>query len=380
MKTVFINATSCPQGGSMQVAIGFIREALKQAPLRQWKLVIAALPLVYDAIKDEAMAQEVILEKFTARPGSLLQGIAARTRLKALAETSRASIIFTILGPSYVRFSAPEIMGFADGFAITPEPNCYANYPLCKIPLMWSMVNFKLLLIQRAAHFWVETEVAKRGLSRRARISPFRITVVPNGVNALFSAALKGASPTEENEILMLGADYPHKNHRIIPDVAMILESQLPNTAWRFVVTLPSDSKAWIDLSESMKNAGLSHRLRNVGVLNLAECAEAYERAKLVFHPSLLEIFSAGYIEAMAAARPLVASNRIFAREICADAALYIEPTDANSCANAIQDLLCKDDLRKTLIESGKNRIKIFPDAVEKNGRLCDLISNVLTP
>jgi glycosyltransferase involved in cell wall biosynthesis len=374
MIKLLINATPCAVGGAVQVALGFIREAMTQAKKRNWELFLAVSPAVGTALEDEISGTGVRMEIFRVGPGSLIAGRATRARLKALCREWKADMVFTVFGPSYVRFPVPEFMGFADGFAIIPMKGCYANHAWKSLPVAWLKANAKRFFLRSAKAFWVETETARAGLCRRAWISPDRVSVVSNGVNGLFAWALLEGAPADTGDMLVMGAGYPHKNHRLLPAVARLLEERLSQHPWRFVVTLPDDAPAWLQLRADLERSGLSKRVINRGVLTLVQCAEAYEEATLVFHPSLLEIFSAGYVEAMAARRPLLVSDRSFSREICADAAGYFEPTDPVSAADCLEKVLTDEALRHRLVAAGTERLKSFPDASAKNGKLCDLI------
>lgn len=379
MPNLLINATPCGTGGAVQVATGFIRQALTEARARGWKLTLAVAPPVARAVEAEAAAAGVTLQVFPVGPGSALAGRATRRGVRELAVDTGADLVFTVFGPSYVRFPMPEVMGFADGFAITPLPGCYGNHALVAALLARFKSTVKLPALHTAQRYWVETETAKQGLVRRARVAPAAVTVIPNGVNALFAEALTGAAPSAAGEILVLGAGYPHKNLRLIPPTAAALNGRLPSRSWRFAVTLPEDSAAWKELSVAMNRLGLADRCVNLGVLNLGECARAYEAATVVFHPSLLEIFSATYVEAMAARRPLLASDRPFAREICGDAALYFDPLNPAAAAETIARLLTHPEERIALVEAGVRRLTSFPDAAAKNHRLCDWLDECIT-
>lgn len=374
MPRILINATPCAVGGAVQVALGLIREAVAGAASRGWTLTLAVSQPLATALGDLPARCDIPMEVFQAGPGSIISGHKTRQRLKALSRECNADVVFTVFGPSYVRFPVPEMMGFADGFAITPMSGCYANHDWRALPVAWLKANAKRLFLHTAERFWVETETAKVGLCRRAWVSPARVDVVSNGVNAAFAAALFGADSAPSGDLLLLGAAYPHKNHAIILPTACALSRLLPDHPWRFVVTLPEDSSTWINLRHAMNAAGLSERIINRGVLNLAQCAQAYESATVVFHPSLLEIFSAGYVEAMAAKRPIVASDRAFAHEICGDAAAYFDPLDGQAAAQALARLLGDAEFRQKLVLAGEVRLNSFPDAARKNGRLCDLI------
>ena len=55
----------------------------------------------------------------------------------------------------------------------------------------------------------------------------------------------------------------------------------------------------------------------NLGTIDLKKCSEIYRQCSVVLQPSLLEVFSATYIEAMYFQRPLLVPDVVFARDIC---------------------------------------------------------------
>ncbi len=373
--SILVNAAACALGGAVQTSIGFIREAIAEADARGWSLTLAVSPPVAEMVASEAHAAGVPMEVFEIGPGPILSGWRTRCRLWHLAMDSKAQVVFTVFGPSYVRFPVPELMGLADGFAIAPVVGCYANHSWFEFLSTWGKSALKRLALHTGDYFWVETETAKAGLLRHAGVRPGQVAVISNGVNSLFVNALMGVPPSTTGDILLLGSGSAHKNHKLILSVTRLLEKCLPDNNWRFVVTLSPNSELWHELYEGIAKVGLAHRLHNLGILNLMECAAAFESATVVFHPSLLEIFSATYIEAMAARRPLAASDRPFAHEICGDAAIYFDPLSSQSATNVLSDLLTKITLRGVLVDAGTRRLSLFPDDRQKNSMMCHLLA-----
>lgn len=373
-RRIVINATTCVVGGGVQVSTGFIRHALTEARDRSWELLVLASPAVAAQCSTEVVATGFLMKIFDRSPGAIRGGVSTRRRLLKEVAEFRPDLVFTVFGPSYVKFPVPELMGFAVPFVITPCAGCYANHRLIEALAERFRSAVKARFLGHAEEFWVETETARAGLAKVAKVSPERVHVVSNGVNALIAQSATGRAPDPAGEILLLGAGYPHKNHALIGWVAKILETRLVGCPWQFVVTLKPDDALWLRLADEFRKAGMSDRLKNLGVIPVSECAVAYESATMVFHPSLLEVFSATYVETMAMKRPLAVSDRPFAREVCGDAAEYFDPLSPESAADAIVRIFENPARRAALIEAGRTRLSRFPDANAKNGMLCDLI------
>jgi glycosyltransferase involved in cell wall biosynthesis len=76
--------------------------------------------------------------------------------------------------------------------------------------------------------------------------------------------------------------------------------------------------------------------------------------------PSFYEGFGLPIIEAMACGCPVVTSNISSMPEFGGDAAVYINPHDAESLASEIKKLISSSNLRNRLIEKGTGRAKLF--------------------
>jgi glycosyltransferase involved in cell wall biosynthesis len=90
------------------------------------------------------------------------------------------------------------------------------------------------------------------------------------------------------------------------------------------------------------------------------ELREQYAAAKLFVFPSLYEGFGFPPLEAMASGTPVIVSERSAMPEICADAALYVDPLDSEDIARKIQTLLEDDALRSEMIDRGLQHVQQF--------------------
>ena len=87
---------------------------------------------------------------------------------------------------------------------------------------------------------------------------------------------------------------------------------------------------------------------------------EAYRRADALVFPSLYEGMGFPPLEAMSAGCPAVVSNRSSIPEVVGDAAEFFDPDDSASIAHSIERVLASAELRKTLIEKGHQRQKLY--------------------
>lgn len=369
---VLVNCSACTVGGGIQVAVGFVRHLLASPDL-PFAPVLALSPQVAAACGAEAAARFPCWVA-DGRPGAVFSGRRVRLELPRLADRQRVRAVFTILGPSYVSFRQPELTGFADGFAFAEGGECYARHPWPDRVRARILKSLKLRFLRGSRAYWVEAESAKEGLVRMLGVRTSDVAVIPNALNPAIRDRATGKPPDSPPSLLLLAAGYWHKNHALAPDLAKALAALLPGREFKVSMTLPPGA-IWDHVRTRAAHLGVADRIENLGPLSLDGCARAIEAATAVLHPSLLETFSATYLEAMGLSRPLLASDRRFARDICGDAALYFDPLDPMAAAQQAARLLLEPGLAADLVEKGRRRLATFPSPEEKNARLVALIT-----
>ena len=187
-----------------------------------------------------------------------------------------------------------------------------------------------------------------------------RIVTIYYGYNhALFHAHKKAeeekASPLG-NYILFVGSIEPRKNLLGLLKAYLLL----PEYVKKDFQLLLIGYKGWGNQEIVERMDQLKGRVHYLGYLNNEELANLYRGASCLVFPSFYEGFGLPPLEAMACGCPAVVSGVASLPEVCGDAAYYVNPYDVESIAEGMYKVLTDEDLRRSLIEKGLERAKLF--------------------
>jgi glycosyltransferase involved in cell wall biosynthesis len=96
------------------------------------------------------------------------------------------------------------------------------------------------------------------------------------------------------------------------------------------------------------------------GWIDQADMPAVFSLADLYLYPSNLEAFPIPLTEAMACGTPILTSNVNGLLEIAGDAALLVDPSDADAIAQAIDQILSNPALHESLSRKGLERSALF--------------------
>lgn len=211
--------------------------------------------------------------------------------------------------------------------------------------------------LRRADHLIFETETM---LSRAQSADLVRAgaSVIPPTPTAFLTPS---AIPKDQltRFIILAGTD-PHKN------------------LWRLFEALPAIEKAGLKVSFllSIKRdvflsamPGVDSEMTRLadtyfeflGPLPPDDLQAAYDRANVVLNIADLESFSNNYMEAWLVGRPILASDRDFARAICGGSAIYAEPHDITSLVESISAFVDGSLDTDGMVSEGRNRLSKLP-------------------
>ncbi len=209
------------------------------------------------------------------------------------------------------------------------------------LPKRWYLVSHFALSVQRAARVVVQTPVIRRRLLASYRVLPQRVTEIaqpaPYDIVSQLAPQQQDARILATNKparLLFLAASYPHKNHAILPQVAEHLTRRGLHRQVQIFVTLDEELPAWHKLQLALAPFDC---VTNLGRLQPGAVMAALQAATAFFVPTLAETYGLSYLEAMAAGRPILTSDRDFARWMCGDLARYFDPFDPQSIVDAIE-------------------------------------------
>lgn len=97
-----------------------------------------------------------------------------------------------------------------------------------------------------------------------------------------------------------------------------------------------------------------------LGRVEPGELVRLLGSASMLVYPSLFEGFGIPILEAFHAEVPVITSNCTSMPEVAGDAALLVDPTDADAMASAICRVASDDELHDTLVAKGRQRRQLF--------------------
>jgi glycosyltransferase involved in cell wall biosynthesis len=372
---VLVNATTITVGGGVQAAISFLEYAMCVGadPL---EFTFAVSEPVYFGLPIK-LREDKRIHVFGKSPAGIFSGRKSRQRLIELEKNLKADIVYSIGFPSYVKFIAAEIGRYTNPWEICAIPLAWKQLSLNEKFLRFLKNRYRIRMAGNASYFETQTMVAKNGIVDVMQTHPDNVFISPNSINDRFGvlgALIENKSCSEGVfKIFCLAAAHKHKNIEIIPSVAMAL-NKLTDRKFKFILTLPNSSSIWFSVQQEAARQGVNDAIENHGPLSLDQCLIVYRESSCVFLPTLAEVFSATYLEAMAMQVPILTSDLDFAKEVCLDAALYFDPLSAVEAAGRINQLIESPHLSNALIEKGMARLSSFPDSEAKHIMLIDWI------
>jgi alpha-1,3-rhamnosyl/mannosyltransferase len=201
--------------------------------------------------------------------------------------------------------------------------------------------------LDRCAAFLVPSEATARDGEELLGLSRDRIFVTPLGVDDSFFS-LGGES---QGYLLAVGTLEPRKNHaRLIRAFGRLGGSRELRIA---------GGRGWL-CEEAIRAAEATPGVRLLGHLEDPALRAQLAGAAAVAYPSLLEGFGLPVLEAMAAGKPVLTSDRDPLRSVAGEAALLVDPEDEGALADGLERVLSDSDLRRRLAAAGPKRARRF--------------------
>lgn len=226
---------------------------------------------------------------------------------------------------------------------------------------LFQLKNWTSYSIEIASAVIAVSKTTKKDIQQHYAIPDSHIHVVYNGFekesNTSKSAVMNDFNLEKNRFILYVGTLQPRKNiktliksfklfHEIHPEFKLVLVGK----------------KGWLydSIFEEVAAQNLSESIIFTDYIPDNDVSELYKNALCFVMPSLYEGFGIPILEAMAHNCPVISSHTSSLPEIGGDACLYFEPKDEKDLLHDIERLLDDTELRKKLIQKGKERIKEF--------------------
>lgn len=366
---ILINASNLYVGGGVQVAVSVLEELNKSSV----PFVAVVSPKIYTQLSEDTISKCI---KIDSSPSKLLN-FKVRKQLDNIVKEYSITTVFTIFGPSYW---TPKKVKHAIGFAL-PWMIYDVKYIYSKLPLK---AKIKYLVLKRLQPYFykknadlilTETDDVNARVSALLNFDVNRVFTVSNTLNGLFADCTQydykvlNRLPKKSNSdiwLLTISHHYPHKNLEVIGELVKILPQH-----YKFVVTL---NDSFYELIPEVYR----HRVIAVGNVNINQCAPLYEQCDGLFMPTLLECFSASYLEAMYMRKAIFTSDLPFARTVCKDVAFYFDPFNIENIKKVIVDAFDNEYLLEQKVNMGLDLFNSFPTAKARALKYIEIIETNL--
>jgi glycosyltransferase involved in cell wall biosynthesis len=155
---------------------------------------------------------------------------------------------------------------------------------------------------------------------------------------------------------LFAGQIFPNKNFgRLIQAYARVG----PEIGIPLVVAGTHTWKSEEEIAQ-IDRLGIGQWVVQTGWIDRETLPAFYALAAALVFPSLYEACPSPILEAMASGCPIVTSNRYGTLEMAGDAAVLVDPEDVDNISQGIQSIVANRELRRKIVELGRERVKQF--------------------
>ncbi|MDQ3250670.1 MAG: glycosyltransferase family 4 protein [Chloroflexota bacterium] len=221
--------------------------------------------------------------------------------------------------------------------------------------------------VKHARHIIVPSEHTKKDLIRQVGASDDKVSVIYEAADPTFQPLPLEATRREVQAqyhlpagyILFVGTIEPRKNVNGLLHAFHHLRHKYNMTDIGLVI---AGGHGWLyeDTLELVDKLDLKQSTFFLGRISDEQLRKLYVGARCHIHAAHYEGFGLPPLEAMACGTPTIVSNTSSLPEVVGDAALLVDPNNAEEIAVAIHRLLIDNDLHAELCAKGLQRARCF--------------------
>ena len=215
---------------------------------------------------------------------------------------------------------------------------------------------------KRSSIVFTVSEYSRHAISETYSIPAQKIHTIPNGVDTerFFPGDIGGDAIAElglprGGYYLSVGRLEPRKNHATLLRAWAQIQAPRPP-----LVLVGQRHFQYSEVLDLIHTLHLEEDITVLEQVSDASLPAIYRNAKGFIYCSWAEGFGMPVLEAMASGIPVISSASTALSEVCADAALLVNPRDSQEIASTVLSLEVDLDLREKLIMRGLNRVRDF--------------------
>lgn len=161
-----------------------------------------------------------------------------------------------------------------------------------------------------------------------------------------------------ENFLLFVGTLEPGKNLKTLLEAFSLLPTDIKRNFPLKIV----GGRGWkdSDIKKVVDKLEVQPYIKFLGYISDDDLKELYFNATCFILPSLYEGFGLPVLEAMSQGCPVITSNVSSLPEVSGDAAILVDPMDANELYEALENLIRNKDVQELLTVKGYEQVQKF--------------------
>ena len=276
-------------------------------------------------------------------------------QLPRRAAAAGADVLHCPVGVASVRSRVPLVVTVNDVMALEhPDWFTRANALQQRLVLPRALAA--------AARVIVPSRYTRERVVATCSVDPTKVDVVPHGVASVFTPGEPNAAAldrigADRPYVLTVGTLQPRKNlAAALAAFERVVSQGFPH------MLVVAGARGWRDdaVVDMLREPSVRARVRVLGGVTDEELVELYRGADCLLFPSLYEGFGFPALEAMACGTPTICASRTSLPEVAGDAAVLIDPDDADAFAAALAEVLSSTARREELAAAGLARAREF--------------------
>jgi glycosyltransferase involved in cell wall biosynthesis len=223
-------------------------------------------------------------------------------------------------------------------------------------------------VVHRAAMVIAISEQTKKDIMKYYGIPSNKICVVPLAVEERYShhwhpsdvVNFRSKYGLPDTFVLYVGGIDPRKNIEIIFKAMKALVATGQTCPFLAFAGRVADQCEYPNMMKIIRSLGIEHLIKFLGYVPDDDLPLLYHASVAFIYPSRYEGFGLPVLQAMAAGTPVITTKLSSIPEVAGSAALYIDPDDPATLIQALQALQTNNNLRSSLISSGKQQAGKF--------------------
>jgi glycosyltransferase involved in cell wall biosynthesis len=365
---ILLNFSPLKSGGGHTVAFNFVKSLKEINELNNF---------IFFAAKGSAISQflvdnNVILFQLSCVP--FLRIIQEFIIVPFVIVKYDLNLIYSYFHYCFFIGKTKQIVGCADSNLFYPDVDFWKSESRLRKYFLRLKDNVRVRGVIRADGVIFENEA----LQRRA----IKLFDLPEDKTVTINPAVRDETQNNlvevfnsNNEILILSGWHTNKNLLMLPKIAYYLNDK----SISFTVSLSLNNSPQSRKFEYLLDFyDVRDRFVFIGRVEYENLESVYKRSSVCLLLSNLESFSNNIIEAWRYRVPLLITDADWARNICGEAAYYVNNTDAEEVAKEIEVLLACNVKREELIDKGMFQLKRYNSVESKTRKELSFLSKYI--